>query len=297
MNLENLKVSQFHIIYLCVTTGIAFLCIILLKHYINKYRSKRISTVKKSDQFDAVETVSPQKNQTKKAKRKALENIDFRFSIIKRVFYYSIFLVWFIATIIPFIGIVPRTFVSIITTGGAIVLGIAAKPYVENVISGIVITFSKQLNLGDTVLIDGNYGIVEDISITHTVIKLWDWRRFIVPNTTMLQKDFINYSIWDPYQWAYVEFWISNDADIDLVKKTAIETASENKYSYDEEDPHFWIMEMTPQGAKCWVSVWAESPSDAWVMKAEIRSKLLMRLNKLGIKAHSYYINSEKTNN
>jgi len=104
-----------------------------------------------------------------------------------------------------------------------------------------------------------------------------------------LQKEFINYTIVDAYQWAYVEFWVSYNADLKRVQEASLRTASESRYFADYEPPKFWIMEMDKGGIKCWIAAWAQSPADAWQLKNEIRTKLARELQNMGIKTHLYH--------
>lgn len=277
------------IIYLGSVTGAFLVLYWVLTRIINRNEERRLSSVAEKSRFVAVARSTPVRNLTQRARGTARASIDLRFSIIRRVLILGLVLLWFVAFIYPLIGSLPQTMLTMMVTAGAVLIGIAARPYVENVISGIVITFSRQLNLGDTVVMGDNYGIVEDISITHTVIKLWDWRRHVIPNSTMLQKEFINYSLQDSYQWAYVEFWVSYDADVELVKQIAIRTARENRYTRDEDEPRFWIMDMFKEGIRCWVTAWAHSPAEAWVMRTEIRTALVLELREHGIKTHLHH--------
>jgi small-conductance mechanosensitive channel len=277
------------LIYLGSLTGVFLILYWVLSRIINRNEDRRLNSVAEKSKFVAVERSTPVKHLTRNARKTALNSIDLRFSIIRKVLILALVLLWVIAFVYPIIGSLPQTMLTLLVTAGAVVIGIAARPYVENVISGIVITFSRQLNLGDTVVMEDNYGIVEDISITHTVIKLWDWRRHVIPNSAMIAKEFINYSLTDSYQWAYVEFWVSYDSDIELVRRLALETARENQYTHDEDEPRFWVMDMFKEGIRCWVTAWAHSPAEAWVMRTEIRTSLVMKLRENGIKTHLHH--------
>jgi small-conductance mechanosensitive channel len=175
----------------------------------------------------------------------------------------------------------------------AAVIGIAARPFLENLISGIVITFSRQFRTGDTVLIDGkDYGTVEDITITHSVIKLWDWKRLIIPNGKMLNKELVSYTTKDSYIWASTEFWVAYDSDIDKVRSIAIDVASDSKYLATRERPKFWVMALEKDGIKCWVCAWTKSPTDSWYLKIDVRQKLIKKLQEHGIQPHAYFIHN-----
>jgi small-conductance mechanosensitive channel len=57
------------------------------------------------------------------------------------------------------------------------------------------------------VLVEGFYGTIEDVTLTHTVVKIWDWRRYVIPDARMLSDPFVSASLFDPFVWSSVEFW------------------------------------------------------------------------------------------
>lgn len=253
-----------------------------------RVQRQRVERVRKVEQFHAVDTTSPVSDPKKQARSLAQDSIASRFSIIQRGTLIFAAIIWVVALTFPLLGRIPSALVSILVGAGAVIIGIAVRPFLENMISGIVISFSKQLRTGDTVIIDETYGTVEDISLTHTVIKSWDWRRYMIPNSTMLTKEFLNFSIYDSYIWEHVEFWVDHEADISAVENIALQAAHENEFFSNYEPPRFWIMGMEKEAVKCWIAGWTDSPADAWLFKVEVRKRLMTEFSKVGIKSHAY---------
>ncbi len=113
----------------------------------------------------------------------------------------------------------------------------------------------------------------------------------------MLRENFVNYSLVNESQWAKVEFWISYEADINLVKELALKIAKENNYIIPDTEPNFWIMDMSSENIKCWLVALADSPTNGWFFKTDFRSKFYMELQKLNIKPHFKYVFlNEKSN-
>ena len=200
----------------------------------------------------------------------------------------GIFLV-LIAVTFPFVDQLPQAVISILVGSAAIITGMAAKPFIENFLSGIAITSSKMLNIGDTILMNGNYGTIEDISPTHTVVKLWDWRRFVIPNTKMINQEFVNYSLQDKWLWAHIEFFVSPDSDLQQVKELAEGAARKSRHFKSVEGPAFWVMDSEKDSIKCWLAAWASSPGEAWELKADMRTELILQFQQAGIKSHLRY--------
>ncbi len=283
------------ILYLSSVTVIGVLLLWWISRHLQKIESEREKHLKKKREFLAVSTESPLPNPTRSARRTALASISERFTIIRRLLYILITLIWVALLIYPFLGAAPKALISMMITIFAVLIGIAAKPFVENFVSGIVISFSKNLRTGDTLLMDGEYGTIEDITLTHTIVKLWDWRRYIVPNSRMLNKDFLHYSLRDSTQWARVEFWIDYHSDIETVREIAIDIAQRNEFFSNVEPPEFWVIEMAEAAIKCWLVAWADTPSDAWSLKLTCRLELIKAFKARGINAHLHHIHWHTT--
>ena len=287
-------ISHFHLIYLLAVGISGAFFIWWCKKKIFLTEEKRKARITKIKRFTAVETSSPTDTPEKDAKEAALESVENRYSIIRRVSFFLIVFIWFTALIYPFLSGVPSAFVSVLVAASGVILGLAARPIIENLISGIVLSFSNLARIGDTVLIDDKYGTIEDITMTHTVIKIWNWRRYIVPNSKMLTKEIVNCTINDSYQWSHVEFSVAYDTDLDLLKKLAINAAAQSEYFADYEDPSFWIMDMQEKGYKCWIAAWADRPGDAWELKNDIRTRLISDFQINGIRAHKFEFDLQK---
>ncbi len=280
--------TQAQIIYMAAVTAVGIFVILVARFFITRQERSRITRLKKIDDFHALQTSFPEDFAERIAKKAARESIGGRYSILRKILFFVLVLIWIVVLVFPFLGDMPATILSLVTAATAVIIGIAARPYVENIISGIVISFSDLLKIGDTVMVDGSYGTVEDITLTHTIIKIWDWRRLIVPNSVMVQKEFVNYDTHDSYQWVYVEFWVAYGSDIELVKKAAVGSALESEHIFRDTEPEFWVMDMAREGIKCWIAAWAESPSNGWMLRVDIRETLLKKLDEAGIQTHLY---------
>jgi small-conductance mechanosensitive channel len=252
--------------------------------------TERKTRVKKLKRFESAKTSTPTDTPTIDAREAAVDSIENRFSIIRKFSFIIIVGIWLIALVFPFLNRIPATFISVLVAASGIMVGIAARPFIENLISGIVISFSRPVRIGDTVIIDDHYGTVEDITITHTVVKIWNWRRYIIPNSRMLSKEIINCTINDAYQWVHVRFFVAYDNDLDLVEQLSVDAASKSKFFADYEDPKFWVMDMEKEGYKCWIAAWADSPIEAWELGNDIRSALIKQFRENGVKTHKFEI-------
>ena len=293
--IREIGLSPHVVFYELLVFFIGLVILQIIRRSLKSVKNRGKSFISRIRFFEAVRSRGPFKS-VKKQREKALEGYEQRFSIIRRAILIIYVLIWLLFLLSPLFGKITGTFVSIIAAILAAIIGIAARPFLENMIAGVVITFSKQFRVGDTVLIDHQYGTVEDITITHTVIKLWDWKRLVIPNSSMLIKEMVSYTTKDSYLWAYVEFWVSYNADIFKVEEIALDAASRSLHFARTGVPRFWIMEMDKEGIKCWVAAWTLTPTDAWYLKIDVRKRLIQEFKKHGIKTHSYNLSKDAIN-
>lgn len=286
--MESIALSHSYLVYAGVVSLAGLLVLWLVVRRLRAAETLRQSRLEHMKRFDAVRTESPDDDPTELARQRAIGNVEFRFSLIRATIVPSIAGLTVLLVVLPLLEAVPATILTLVVAVIGVVVSIAAKPFLENFISGVVLSFTKPIRIGDTVLIDGNFGTVEDISVTHTMIKIWDWRRLMIPNEHMLRKEFVNYSIVDRYQWAYVEFHVAPDADVDHVRTLAIEAGKASRSFAPYEDPRFWVMELGKESMRCWVAAWADTPSAAWQLTHDIRTQLATALQQAGIDTHTY---------
>ncbi|MDX2116045.1 MAG: mechanosensitive ion channel family protein [Planctomycetota bacterium] len=85
---------------------------------------------------------------------------------------------------------------SVLASAGlaGIIIGLAARPVVSNLIAGIQLVFTRPVALDDVVIVQGEWGRVEEFTQTFVVVRIWDDRRMIVPLTWFIENPFQNWS-------------------------------------------------------------------------------------------------------
>jgi small-conductance mechanosensitive channel len=86
--------------------------------------------------------------------------------------------------------------VSLLAAGGAatVIVGLALQPLLSNLIAGIQIAMTQPIRIDDQVLVENEFGNVEEITATYVVVRVWDQRRMLLPLTYFLQKPFQNWT-------------------------------------------------------------------------------------------------------
>ncbi len=85
---------------------------------------------------------------------------------------------------------------SLLASAGlaGIVAGLAAQSTLSNVFAGVQIAFSDAIRVDDIVIVEGEWGRIEEITLTYVVIRIWDDRRLVVPSTHFTSKPFENWT-------------------------------------------------------------------------------------------------------
>ncbi len=75
---------------------------------------------------------------------------------------------------------------------GGIIIGFAAQRSISNLLAGFQIAFTQPLRIDDVLIVEGEFGRVEEITLTYVVLNLWDQRRLILPINYFIEKPFQN---------------------------------------------------------------------------------------------------------
>ena len=119
-----------------------------------------------------------------------------------------------------------RSLVTAVVAGAGIAglaIGYAAKDSLSNFTSSIFIAVFQPYRVGDLVDFRGEYGLIEDLTLRHTVIKTTDNKRLIVPNSIMSNEPIINWSIREPEISWVVDFDLEKASDLDRARKIILE--------------------------------------------------------------------------
>lgn len=86
--------------------------------------------------------------------------------------------------------------VSVLASAGVagIVLGLALQPMLKNIFAGIQLAITQPIRIDDALIVEGEWGNVEEITSTYVVVKLWDWRRMILPLSYFIENPFQNWT-------------------------------------------------------------------------------------------------------
>ena len=141
-------------------------------------------------------------------------------AVLRRVL---VVVVWILATaaLLMQFTVVRTVGVSLLASAGVagVVLGLAAQKSIGALLAGIQLSITQPIRIGDSVLVEGEFGTVEEISLTYVVVRTWDLRRLLIPVTQFLEKPFQNWSKGGVEMLGPVVLQVDWTTDIDAVRK------------------------------------------------------------------------------
>ncbi|MGC9352228.1 MAG: mechanosensitive ion channel family protein [Mariniphaga sp.] len=118
-----------------------------------------------------------------------------QFNILERILVFLIVLIS-IGLILMLFDEVKRIGVSLFASAGiaGVIIGLAAQRIIGAVLAGIQIAITQPIRLDDVVIIENEWGRIEEITLTYVVVNIWDKRRLVVPSTYFFEKPFQNWT-------------------------------------------------------------------------------------------------------
>jgi len=166
--------------------------------------------------------------------------------------------------------------VSIFASAGVagIALGLAAKPLLGNLIAGVQLAITQPIRIDDVVIIQGEFGWVEEFTSTYVVIRLWDWRRMVVPLGYFLENPFQNWTRTSSTLIGSVYFHLDYRTPVQALRDKLEEIVKASKI-WDGKVVSLQVTETTERTIEVRALASAGSASKAWDIRCEIREKML----------------------
>ena len=176
-----------------------------------------------------------------------------------------------------------------------VILGFAAQEALSNVINGVFISASKPFELGDRVrLVSTNItGIIEDITLRHTVIRTFENKRLVVPNSVMNKEIIENSNLKDDSICNFLDIDVSYESDVQLAMNIIKDLVRKHKYFYDnrteqdkldgKDDVSVYVRELGASGVSLRCTVWTKDVSKNFVMCSDLRQQVIQEFNKNNI--------------
>ncbi|MEK6780408.1 MAG: mechanosensitive ion channel family protein [Bacteroidota bacterium] len=205
------------------------------------------------------------------------------------------FIAFLIAAIIIFRSIPAfKDFGTTLLTGAGVlaaIVGFASQAAFSNIVSGIFLVIFKPFSVGDRVKVGSLYsGDVEDITLRHTVIKDFENRRVVIPNSVISNETIINSTLTDERVCMFVEFNISFDSNIDIAIQLIQLEALKHPMCIDGRTPEERVkgdhqvmvrtLAITDFAVQLRAYVWANNASDGFELKCDLYKNVKQQFDK-----------------
>ena len=208
------------------------------------------------------------------------------YTVVRRIIILTIYVIGAIVVIALIPGL-PDMMLGLAAGAGiaAIIIGFAAQRALSNIFSGISIAIFRPFRVGDVVEMEDEYGTIEDITLRHTVMRTWQNKRVIIPNSRISEKTIINWTIGDLTVLWKVDFGISYDSDIDLARSIILDEINKHPDVMHEEDKEakVRVTELGDFAVNLRALFWVADRPTAWGTGAEIRESVKKRFDREGI--------------
>lgn len=166
--------------------------------------------------------------------------------------------------------------VSLFASAGlaGLIAGLAARPVLENMIAGVQLALTQPIRIGDAVVIADEWGWIEEITSTYVVVKLWDWRRQIVPLTYLFQNPFANWTRSSSSIIGTVYIYVDYTLPVAQLRARAEEIARASRL-WDGQVVNVQVSDAREQTMQVRVLVSAKDSPTAWDLRCEMREKLI----------------------
>lgn len=165
---------------------------------------------------------------------------------------------------------------SILASAGVlgIILGFAAQRSIATIVAGFQIAMTQPIRLDDVVIVEGEWGTVEEITLTYVVVKIWDLRRLIVPINYFIERPFQNWTRTSADILGSVLLFVDYTTPIAELRPVVEDIVKKAR----DWDGKFWnlqVTDATERTIQIRVLVTAGNSGSAWNLRCEIREKLL----------------------
>ncbi|WP_242614420.1 mechanosensitive ion channel family protein [Actinomadura roseirufa] len=156
-----------------------------------------------------------------------------------------------------------------------LVVGIAARPTLGNLLAGLQLAFSDALRLDDVVVVEGQWGRVEELTLSYVVVWLWDDRRLILPVSYFTEQPFEN--------WTRHSSRVIGSVELHVDWSVPLEELRAELYSMLREHPLWdrreWVLQaigVQPNGLVTLRALMSAADSaSAWDLRCDVREHLI----------------------
>ncbi|MGB5943527.1 MAG: mechanosensitive ion channel domain-containing protein [Leeuwenhoekiella sp.] len=167
--------------------------------------------------------------------------------------------------------------ISLLASAGVmtVVLGIAAQSTLGNIIAGLQIALTRPAKIGDTVIIQDDWGYVEDIRFTYMVVRTWDMRRLVIPLRWVINNIFENWSMTSAQQVRGILLHADYRINVQAVREKFEELLKASEDWDEELPPKVQVTEVTDDSIVIRALCSGKDASTTWDLHCKLREELV----------------------
>lgn len=206
--------------------------------------------------------------------------------VATRVFSVLLFVVGAALIALQF-NVVRSVGMSLLASAGVagVVLGFAAQKSLGALLAGIQISLSQPIRIGDSVVVQNEYGTIEDIGLTYVTVRLWDERRLIVPTPRFLEEPFQNWSRTNLGLTGTVFLRVDHDVPIARLR-AEFESLVEREPLWDGRVKVMQVTDAADRSLEVRCLVSARAPGVLFDLRVAVREKMITFLQQLDHGVH-----------
>lgn len=169
---------------------------------------------------------------------------------------------------------------SLLTSAGIIgvILGFAAQKSLGMILAGIQLAITQPIRLDDVVVVEGEWGRIEEITLTYVVVKIWDERRMVLPVNYFLEKPFQNWTRTSAEITGAIFINVDYSFPVATIRDILPEMLNKNS-DWDGRIVNVQVTKATEQYKEIRVLLSSSDSSKSWDLRADIREKLIDYIN------------------
>jgi len=170
---------------------------------------------------------------------------------------------------------------SLLASAGlsALVVGLAARSVFGNLLAGLQIALSQPIRIDDVLIVENEWGRVEEITSTYVVLKIWDERRMVIPLQWFIEHPFQNWTRTSSQIIGSVMFWVDYTTDLEPLREEARRLAQGSK-DYDGRVCLLQVVDTNERAMQLRLIVSSPSAGQSWDLRCLMREGVIAFLQR-----------------
>lgn len=136
--------------------------------------------------------------------------------------------------------------------------GPACRPIVNNFICGLIMLFERPVKIGDTIEVEGTYGVVKRVGLRSTIVETYDQAEIVVPNTDLITEQVTNWTLAERRMRLKIPVGVAYGSEISAVTETLMACAAANEMVLEEPGPNVLFMGFGDSAMNFELLVWTD---------------------------------------